>query len=580
MESILDKLARKMGQREEVSWESRTTLPTEAEGGWREWRWWAHRLYRVICFGAGLVLLELSLLKLSLSTAKAASLFVLLNVAAAIPTVTFPKARRISFHFIITYANLLLFGPGVAALGSGVGAFSHHLLLRKKPLSAAMFQMGRFILAVMGAGFIFAALGGRWGVVNLSWASVVLSVMAYLAIGLALEAVPFLWSRKISPLGFVRTFLWEPLAYVIFVPTSISIFYIYYPYGSDGVLLFLIPVATFVLALELYARSTIARRNLATVQEISKRFSTILDPDQLSREALELTGGVIDFVSGVLWFKNPQTGNLEVLHAISPAGANRPVPVKPSPVVMAVAQTGRPSKSMPLSSRKGEILNESAHISELAVPLSSRGEVLGVLSLDTAARGGYTSRERLLLETLAGNWAIALQNAKLYKQREREAIRDSLTQVYNRRYLQEKLTQEEARAKRYRRIFSLIIMDIDHFKIFNDTFGHPAGDHLLIALAKILVSSVREVDFVARYGGEEFAVVLPECDKENAALVAERIRKKVEDFPNPHRERYNLTISVGVSSFPEDGDKKEEILDRADKALYRAKREGRNKVCL
>jgi len=526
-----------------------------------------------------MVLLELSLLKLDFSTAKAASLFVLLNLGAALHTVTFPRSRQISFHFILTYANLLLFGPGVAALGSSVGAFGHHLMLRKKPLSVAMFQMGRFILAAMGAGFVFSALGGRWGVVNLTWTSVVLSVVTYLAIGFALEALPLLWSREISPRAMLSSFQWRPLAYVIFVPTSISIFYIYFPYGSDGVLFFLIPVATFALALELYARSTIANLNLAIVQEISRRFSTILDPDRLTGEALELTGRVIDFVWGVVWLKNPRTGKLEARHSMSFTGEERPVPAEPTPAVVEATETGRTAKSPMPYSRSGNAFDESVSLTEMAVPLSLRDEVFGALSLGTNAPRGYTSRERRFLETLAGNVAIAVQNARLYKQREKEAIRDGLTRLYNRRFLRERLTQEEAMAKRYKRFFSLIILDIDHFKVYNDTFGHPAGDQLLIALAKVLVRSVRQVDFVARYGGEEFAVVLPEVDKKGALLVAERVRKQVEDFSNPHQEHYNLTISAGVSSFPADGDKKEELLDKADKALYRAKREGRNKVC-
>lgn len=579
MESILDKLARELGRRGSSVLGPQTIPQAEIEGGWRDWRWWANRLYRVGCFGVGIVLMELSLLELSLSTLKAAFLFMLLNFAAALYSVTFPGHRRISFHFILTYANLLLFGPGVAALASGAGAFGHHLLFRKKPLSTAMFQMGRSILAAMGAGFVFFALGGRWGVANLTWASVILSVMAYLAIGFLLEALPLLWSSGGSLRGLWTSFLLNPLAYIIFVPTSICIFYIYFPYGPDGVVLFLVPVATFILALELYARSAIAGQNLSIVQEISKRFSAFLDPDRLIAEALELTGGVIDFLWAVVWLKNPQTGRLEIMHSLSRTSEEQPVSAQPPEAVVRVAQTGKLVEFSASLPRSDSVFDAPTALSVLAVPLSSRGELLGVLSLGTATPKGYTSRERLLLETLAGNVAIAIQNAQLYKQRETQAIRDGLTHIYNRRFLQEKLILEEARAKRYNRIFSLIILDIDHFKVFNDSFGHPAGDQLLIDLAKILMQSVREVDFVARYGGEEFAIVLPECSKENAVLVAKRLRKQVEDFPNPHRDRYNLTVSVGVASFPADGNEKGEVLDKADQAMYQAKREGRNKVC-
>ncbi|MFC1683769.1 GGDEF domain-containing protein, partial [Candidatus Zixiibacteriota bacterium] len=99
------------------------------------------------------------------------------------------------------------------------------------------------------------------------------------------------------------------------------------------------------------------------------------------------------------------------------------------------------------------------------------------------------------------------------------------------------------------------------------------------ALARILEESIRGVDFAARYGGEEFAVILPECEKLGAILVAQRIREKVEEFANPHQETYNLTVSAGVSTFPEDGQTASDVVNKADQALYRAKKEGRNKVC-
>jgi diguanylate cyclase (GGDEF)-like protein len=579
VESILDKLTRELGHRGGIHSTSKEVSPGDTEGSWRDWRWWVNRVYRVICFGVGIVLLEISLLKLDFSILKIASPFVLLNIAAVLHAVTFPRSRRISFHFIITYANLLLFGPSVAALGSGLGAVGYYLLVRKKPLSMAMFQMGRYILAAMGAGFTFAVLGGRWGAVTLTWASVVLSVAAYLAIGLVLELLPLLWLRKYSSQTIWSSFVFRLLAHIIFVPTSISIFYIYLPYGSDGIFLFLIPVATFALALELYARRTLTNLNLTLVQEISKRLNTILEPDQLIREVLELIGRVIPFLWGVVWLENPRTGQLEARQIVSHTGEEWPAPAKPPPVVADAAQTGRSLQSAVPSPGYVSVLEGSSPLLELAVPLSSRGEVLGVLSLGTAVSGGYTSRERRLLEVLAGNVAIAIQNAELYTQTQKLAIRDGLTHLYNHRYLQQRLTHEEQRAKRYHRTFSFVLLDIDNFKVYNDMFGHPSGDKLLIDLARILESSVRSVDFVARYGGEEFAIVLPECDKERALLVAERIRKNVEEFSNSHREHYNLTISAGVSCYPADGDNKEVLLDKADKALYKAKGEGKNRVC-
>jgi diguanylate cyclase (GGDEF)-like protein len=162
------------------------------------------------------------------------------------------------------------------------------------------------------------------------------------------------------------------------------------------------------------------------------------------------------------------------------------------------------------------------------------------------------------------------------------AIRDGLTTLYNHRYFQEALAVELVRSRRYTRNVSLVFMDVDYFKKYNDAHGHPDGDKVLIALSNIFRDSVRVSDIVARYGGEEFVLLLPETTKENALRVAEFIRKKVSDHPFPGRETQPLgrvTISLGVATFPQDGTDGSSLIERADKALYEAKRTGRNKVC-
>jgi diguanylate cyclase (GGDEF)-like protein len=357
-------------------------------------------------------------------------------------------------------------------------------------------------------------------------------------------------------------------------------FYIYFPYGTDGVLLFLVPLAAFGLALELYARSTNISRRLSVVQEISRKVSTILDPDRLAGEALESIAEIVSYQWGGVWLRDARTGNLKAPYCISAVGEDRPVPQSPPRAALRAAQEGRPIDFTARSGAVSGFTDELPWQHMLALPIASRGEVYGVLGLSSPSMKGFSSQDRRLLDTLADNVAIAVQNAMLYQQREREAIRDGLTRLYNHRFLQEKLVLEIERFKRYGRPFSLIMIDIDHFKKYNDAFGHPEGDSLLVILAGFLKESVRQVDFVARYGGEEFAIVLPECNREEALVVAERVRSRIEACQNPHRERYNLTISAGVSTFPTDGDSKEALLDQADQALYRAKEEGRNRVCV
>ncbi len=161
------------------------------------------------------------------------------------------------------------------------------------------------------------------------------------------------------------------------------------------------------------------------------------------------------------------------------------------------------------------------------------------------------------------------------------AIHDGLTGLHNYRFFRDALEVEVARAKRHDRIFSVIYMDVDNFKQYNDTHGHPAGDELLKTLAQILRKRSRASSICARYGGEEFVVLLPETDKDGALQYAEVIRRTVAEHPFPGRETQPLgfvSLSLGVAAFPTDGDDTKALLGHADRALYRAKNEGRNRL--
>jgi diguanylate cyclase (GGDEF)-like protein len=190
-----------------------------------------------------------------------------------------------------------------------------------------------------------------------------------------------------------------------------------------------------------------------------------------------------------------------------------------------------------------------------------------------------TEENKTLLETLhRKNEELEKSNAIL----KNLSIRDGLTGLYNHRYFQEVLTMELVRSRRYNKSVALVFIDVDHFKKYNDTHGHPDGDGLLVTLARILLDSLRASDTVARYGGEEFVLILPETTKDGALHVAESIRKKVYDHPFPGRETQPLgriTISLGVAAFPHDGADGSSLIERADKALYEAKKAGRNRAC-
>jgi len=185
-----------------------------------------------------------------------------------------------------------------------------------------------------------------------------------------------------------------------------------------------------------------------------------------------------------------------------------------------------------------------------------------------------------LMETLK-NYSKELEVVS--RQLKSMAERDGLTDLYNHRHFRESLDREIARADRDKNPLSLIIIDLDYFKNYNDSNGHLAGDKLLKECGQILKDSVRGSDLVARYGGEEFVLILPNADGENASQLAERIREQIAGFPFQGRERQPtgmLTASLGVATYPRDGETANALIDSADQALYKAKESGRNKVAI
>ena len=217
--------------------------------------------------------------------------------------------------------------------------------------------------------------------------------------------------------------------------------------------------------------------------------------------------------------------------------------------------------------------------SELLIPLVSNDEFIGIILLGMRyLEEGYKSDNMDVFVTLGSQIAVSTYNAKLYNL----AITDGMTKLYLHRYFQTRFDEELERTRRYKRNLSILMTDIDHFKKFNDTYGHQIGDEVLKTVAGIIKSRTRKSDICARYGGEEFAVILPETNEEGAYKVAEYIRKEIETtILKVDNKELKITISIGVSSYSGDSAlevSKEELIRRADKALYKSKETGRNKV--
>jgi diguanylate cyclase (GGDEF)-like protein len=213
----------------------------------------------------------------------------------------------------------------------------------------------------------------------------------------------------------------------------------------------------------------------------------------------------------------------------------------------------------------------------MCVPLIAKEKLLGVLNVSRVEPSSFSEKDFELFVNLANQAAIAIENARLY----RYAVTDEMTRLYNHRYFQQRLDEELLRADRYENHVSLIILDVDHFKNFNDTYGHPEGDRVLQTVARLIEKSVREVDIPARYGGEEFVVICPEKNAEGSLAPAERIRTAVAEYDFRIKgEPVPITVSLGVASYPDQSKSKPELIKKADYALYYSKSNGRNKATL
>ncbi|SDT76195.1 GGDEF domain-containing protein [Actinoplanes derwentensis] len=236
--------------------------------------------------------------------------------------------------------------------------------------------------------------------------------------------------------------------------------------------------------------------------------------------------------------------------------------------------------------------DEPACESYLAVPICAPPAedadpgpgVLGVLALyDRLGGPGFEDNDLRIVRTFAGQAGVAVHNVRVHEEAQRLSLTDPLTGLWNYRYLREVLRREVERASRFGRMLTVLVLDLDHFKEVNDTYGHTAGDQVLGEFARRIRIGLREVDVAFRQGGEEFVVLLPETDAYGGVIVAERLGAAVREWPipvDPRRpglgDRVSISVSIGIAVFPEHGATAQQVLDAADEALYAAKHAGRD----
>lgn len=217
------------------------------------------------------------------------------------------------------------------------------------------------------------------------------------------------------------------------------------------------------------------------------------------------------------------------------------------------------------------------------IPLKVKDKVNGIIVADNLYTQKPITQDNLKIFIMLANQAgLAIENSQLYELVVHKSHTDSLTALWNHGYFQDTLLAEIKKAKETNQALSLLIIDVDDFKKFNDSWGHQNGDMALTELARVLKECSREIDYVCRYGGEEFSIILTNTPKQQAFMIAERLRQQIAQYQFPvasSKRRLQLTVSLGLASFPEDAGTKEELILKADKTMYLAKFIGKNKTC-
>jgi len=325
-----------------------------------------------------------------------------------------------------------------------------------------------------------------------------------------------------------------------------------------------------------------SQAQLEMIYENSRIPASILDADDVVREVMRILGNVLQYPCTAMILKDRRGNFYYRARMVTGRKYFHPKAIEPDrmELVRKVCNMGEAIRLKNITTRDDyEPLSKRTR-SLMLVPMTSHGQNSGVLTAESFAVNQFGERDLQMLSIVARSAAQALENADLHKKTEELTIVDELTDTYNYRYFIQKLQEEKRRATRYSLPLSLIMVDIDHFKKLNDTYGHESGNIVLKKLSDIIKGCIRDVDIFVRYGGEEFAVILPQTAQNEATVIGERIREQVEDaiFNVGKASGLRITVSVGVTSFPENGKSQEELVSIADQALYRAKGEGRNLV--
>lgn len=522
--------------------------------------------------------------------------FVGLSLLSVLLPATGPRGRRVGLIPAVGLAALLLLPPLVALLplllANTAYAFSRDTpLLRRGAYERSLW----LILAVLTGGLVHSLLHGprAWDAPH---TPLELCLVTPVYDGVYILGSLFGLGKHLGAGRTVRRHAWagwrlEAVTLAVTAPVAVLMALSYPSLGLIGVGGAAVLLALMLVIAHFGFEVAGLRDQVRAMEKISAVSVSQTSAPKVVERFLHLSGGLVSCDRAALWLTDDSHTRLERMTA-APARPDSPA-VLPVSVRFGEGLVGRVAeRRAPLLVRDGvrdprltpsEQRRRTGSFSMMLLPLVAGNETVGVVQFERDAPGVFTDRDLARVRALANQTAAALANIHSHRDVYNQAVTDGLTGLYNRRHMQEVLLDERRRAHRYGHPLSVIMLDVDSFKTYNDTYGHVQGDVLLRLVADILRENVRDVDTLGRYGGEEFIIVLPETPAAEAYQAAERLRQAVArtvfpGFPDDPDLAVFKTISLGVATFPDATDDPQTLVKLADDALYRAKRGGRNQT--
>jgi len=555
--------------------------------------WWGPKggarffsqIYPWIVTALGILAFGVLVARQGLSLTPSVLLFATLCVLAEFLVIRLPQGS-LTLSFVLVLLTLLTEGPVGAALVIIIGSLVGYGLLRRQSLSRTLFYGGHYALASAVAGAIFNLTSQNlphWLLESIHLPAVGSYVLVYAFISQTL-----VWFRNrviFTPTEpkFPKTDL---LVAFLLSPSSLLLYYLLTVRDFSALLLVLFPLLAMLAAFRTYINIDTAYDEVRLLYEVSQDFMVALTLDETTQAvAQRICDGIHRMVycdESAIYTLVPEASELRLVYAQN--GETMPPVVTPGRGLL--GKTVREGRGRILNNVMHEPLSDGVPMAQgsnslLAVPLLAQSTLAGWLVL--GRRGRKFSAENLrLVSILAGQVGVLLKNAELYEQTHQLAQMDPLLDILNRKAFLEKAKRELGRAQLNGYQVATMMIDIDDFRLINNTYGHQVGDLVLQEVVKVLQASVEETGVVGRYGGEEFLILLFDTDGVRAVGMAERMRRNIEatPFSGGGVVDLGLTISAGIAIFPDDALDLSDLIRKADQATYLAKRTGKNRVCL